>query len=389
MSVMKIAYLIPEFPGLTHIIFWREIVRLREKPGVTVVIASTRRPAVPSPHAFADQPCFYAWPPQWGALRHLSLGRLWRQIRFALGLSEGGWKERVKVLCLIPSAWTMAAWVRREGVDHIHVHSFASALYLAALVHVACDVPYSAALHGGIDVYGLNHAAKLRHARFACVVSAPLRAAVEAVAPGKCLAALVPCGVDMSVFRGARRTPGAVLRLISVGRLNLAKGIDLMFEALAQLGERTDVHYTLVGGGPDEAVLRSHAERLSLSDKVTFLGAKGEQDVVRLLQAHDVAVLTSRGSFETTAIAIREAMATGMPVIMSRVGEAEGMIEPERTGILVDQGDVSQIVDAITWFSTHRHRIPAMGEAARAKALAVFSDTAGPEALYRAITAPG
>ena len=383
---MKVAYLIPEFPGLTHIIFWREAVRLREKPGVEVVFASTRRPANPSPHAFASSPCLYTWPPQWGALlRSVSIRRLWKQIRFALALPEGGWRERIKVLCLIPSAWTMAAWVRREGVDHVHVHSFAAALYLAALAHLACDIPYSAVLHGGIGVYGLNHAAKLSEARFACVVSEALRAQVEAVAPGKCLPALVPCGVDLSVFYAAPRVPGAVLRLISVGRLNLAKGIDRMFEALARLGDKIAVHYTLVGSGPDEAVLRAQVEQLSLSDKVTFLGPRGEAEIVPLLQAHDVAVLTSHGPFEATATAIREAMATGMPVIMTRVGDAERMVDPGQSGILVDQNDVQQIADAILWFSAHRDRIPAMGAAARAKAVAAFSDTVGPEALYRAI----
>ena len=63
---VKIGYLVPEFPTQTHIIFWREIILLREM-GVEVFLLSTRRPAPGScPHEFAAQAeaeTHYAYPP--------------------------------------------------------------------------------------------------------------------------------------------------------------------------------------------------------------------------------------------------------------------------------------------------------------------------------------
>ena len=120
---------------------------------------------------------------------------------------------------------------------------------------------------------------------------------------------------------------------------------------------------------------------------MSFLGPRGQEEIVELLHQHDVAVLTSYGDGETTAIAIREAMASGMPVIMSRIGDALSMIEPEVTGLLVPQTDVDAIALAIRWFALHRARIPEMGRAARREAERAFGDDVGPARLLRAIEA--
>lgn len=382
-----LCYLIPAFPGVTHVLFWREVRRLRER-GVEVRIASTRRPQQLPPHRFAAEPCFYAWPPTRAVLGGLPRpGQLVAQIRFALGLAEGGWRERLKVLAMLPASWMLASFLRSARIDHLHVHSFADSAYLAALAHLVCGVPYSPVLHGGLRVYGLNHAAKLRHAAFACGVSASMREEIEAVRPGISLPEDIACGVDLETFAFAERAPGDRLRLISVGRMDHCKGIGFTLEAIARLRGEVDVTYTLVGSGPHESDILDHVQRLGLGDRVSFLGPRGQEEVVELLHQHDVAMLTSYGDGETTAIAIREAMASGMPVIMSRVGDAETMIEPEVTGLLVPQTDVDAIGQAIRWFALHRARIPEMGRAARREAERAFGDDVGPARLLRAIEA--
>lgn len=383
---LSIGYLIPEFPGVTHIIFWREIRRLRES-GAAVRILSSRRPEQLPPHAFASEPCTYLWPVSTAALRGLpSPARLWRQLRFVLGLKEGGWRERLKVLAMLPSSWMLVAACARAGIRHVHVHSFANTAYVAALAHLAADLPYSLVLHGSIRVYGANHDAKLRHAAFACAISDETRADIEAVQPGVCLADDIACGVDLDVFSFRERRPGERLRLISVGRLNHCKGLHFAFEAIARLKEHLDLSYTLVGSGPHEDELRARVRELGLDNIVHFAGPKDQEEVAALLHEHDVAVLTSYGLGEATATAIREAMATGMPVIMSRIGAAERMIEHGEDGLLVPQADVAAIADAIAWYAQHKDRIPAMGHAARRRAEREFSDATGPRLLARAIS---
>lgn len=382
---MRLCYLIPEFPGLTHVIFWREIRRLREA-GVEVIVASTRRPPVAGPHDLDSEPCFYAWPPKAVMLRGLpSPWRLMAQLRFALSLPQGGWRERLSVVAMLPASWMLAGHLRRAAIDHLHVQSFAGSAYLAALAHLAGGVPYSLVLHGGTAVYGLNHAAKLRQSLFACGVSTETRRQIEAIAPGKVLAEDIQCGVDLEMFRPVERPITAPLRLISVGRMDHCKGIGLALEAVALLRGRVDLRYTLVGSGPHQAEIRAHAGRLGLDDIVSFLGPRGQSEIVALLHRHDVAVLTSYGAGEATATAVREAMATGMPVIMSRIGEAERMIDDRVDGLLVDQGDVSAIAAAMQWYADNRDRIAAMGQAARRRAHRDFDDRIGPRRLRRAI----
>lgn len=377
---MVIGVLIPEFPGPTHILFWREILRLREL-GATVHVASTRRSAEPCPHDFAQEPCHYVWPPTGLAPRVPAARRIAEQIRFALGLPEGGWRERLRVLAMIPSSWSLAAWARAHGIEHLHIHSFANSAYLGALLRIGEGIPFSIVLHGDIEVYGLNHAAKLAQAAFACAVDTKLRATIDEVLPGVCLDRLSTCGVPVETFAAAEREPVPVLRLISVGRLNHCKGISFTLAALARLRGEVPLTYTLVGSGPDEDDLRREVSALGLDDIVTFLGPKGEAECAELLRRHDLAVLTSHGKGEASAIAIREAMMTGMPVIMSDIGEARNMIAPYETGLIVPQRDPDAIADAIRWFHTNRDRMPAMGAAARARAERDFSDWTAPRVL--------
>jgi glycosyltransferase involved in cell wall biosynthesis len=382
---MSIGYLIPEFPGQTHILFWREIVRLRDTD-VKVHVASTIRPDQPCAHPFRDEPCSYVWPVSRAALGGMpSIRRVLKQVSFALRLHDGGWRERLKVLAMIPSSWMLAAWARRHGIDHLHVHSFANSAYLAALFRIGTGITYSLVLHGDRAVYGLNHAAKLALADFACAIDLKTRREIEDAAPGVCLDDLMPCGVTLEKFKYAPRNAGSVLRLISVGRLNHCKGLNFCFEAIANLRGKVDIRYTLVGDGPDADEIRSQAEKAGISEIVDFLGSRTEAEVVDLLHCHDIAVLTSHGLGEATATAIREAMATGMPVIMSDIGDARNMVEPGTTGLIVPQRDVQAITNAILWYAENRERIPAMGAAARAKAERDFSDAVAVRILVREV----
>lgn len=381
---LTIGYLIPEFPGQTHVLFWREIVRLRQR-GLTVHVASTRRPSAPCRHAFRDEPCFHAWPPVGWMMGLPGPRGLIRQAAYALGLSEGGWRERLRTLSMLPSAWALSAWARRCRVGHLHVHSFARAAHLAALANRGGGPTYSLVLHGDLAVYGDNHAAKLTYASFAAAVSPPLRRQIEAVGTGHVLDALLPCGVDLDRFVFALRRPDETLRLITVARLDRCKGIAFTLAALARLGPAVKVRYTIVGEGPHRAEITAAIEALGLRDRVVLAGSRATEDLPALLHAHDVAILTSHGLGESTAIALREAMATGMPVIMSDVGEARSMVTPGREGLIVPQRDPEAIAAAIAWFAANRDAIPVMGRAARARAEAEFSDRIGPDRLIRAL----
>jgi glycosyltransferase involved in cell wall biosynthesis len=163
--------------------------------------------------------------------------------------------------------------------------------------------------------------------------------------------------------------------MISATRLNHCKGIVFCLEAMAALRRSgIEVRYTLVGDGPDAEEIRDRTAALGIADLIEFLPGAPEAEIIRLYHRHDIAVLTSHGIGEITATSIREAMSTGMPVIMSDIGAARTMVDPGVTGVIVPQRDVAAIANAIRWFATNLDRIPQMGAAARDKAEHDFCD---------------
>jgi glycosyltransferase involved in cell wall biosynthesis len=148
--------------------------------------------------------------------------------------------------------------------------------------------------------------------------------------------AVVPNGIDPRPYRdvepvdlesvGLRRGRATVA---VVGLLNVAKGQDLAIEALATPGNE-DLQLLLAGHGDRLSFLRRRAEELSVSDRIAFLGFRG--DVPELLAASDLLLLPSR--WEAMPYALLEAMAAGLPVVSTPVDGAVDLIEPGRNGWL-------------------------------------------------------
>lgn len=136
------------------------------------------------------------------------------------------------------------------------------------------------------------------------------------------------------------------LVLICVAQLRPEKGHDVLLEALAQArAEHPSLVLLLAGDGAQRAALEQQAARLGLRDAVRFLGRRA--DVPALLAASDALVLASRPVVETTPTVAIEAMAARRPVIATRVGAVEEVVEDEVTGILVPSGDAAALARAI------------------------------------------
>lgn len=134
-----------------------------------------------------------------------------------------------------------------------------------------------------------------------------------------------------------------------VGRLQPWKGQHAFLRAAARIADRPDVVFLVVGGAiggfsesyPGE--LRALASSLGIADRVRFLGHRG--DVPRVLAALDVFVHASMA--EPFGIVIVEAMAAGVPVVATRGGGVDEIVEHERNGLLVSFGDDAGIASAV------------------------------------------
>ncbi|CAB4921670.1 unannotated protein [freshwater metagenome] len=173
--------------------------------------------------------------------------------------------------------------------------------------------------------------------------------------------------VDVSAFHPAREAPrdsGSPPRLIAAGRLVEVKGIQFLLPALRLLRDAgVDVSLTIVGDGPKRAELERQCEDLGLSDRVVFHGVATHAQVAILMRESDAFVLPSTN--ENLPNVVIEALASGLPVIGSRVAGVPEMLDAAN-GILVEPADVEGLAAALEDIVRHRDRFDREAIAARA-----------------------
>jgi len=161
---------------------------------------------------------------------------------------------------------------------------------------------------------------------------------------------LLPNTVDTAQFEPpAAREPGPV-RLLSVGRLVSFKRFDRLLAALARVRSESGVGTTgiIVGGeretedlGPE--LHRQAAELGLLPEGIELRGAV--TDMAPVYRRADVLVLTS--DYEGTPNVVLEAMASGLPVVSTRVGDVPDIVQHGETGYLVDPEDGDSMTAAL------------------------------------------
>ncbi|MBT7550100.1 MAG: glycosyltransferase, partial [Gemmatimonadetes bacterium] len=157
----------------------------------------------------------------------------------------------------------------------------------------------------------------------------------------------IPQGVDCSLFRGADRQPGdGGWQLLYVGRFDVRKGMGVLLEAMHEVRrERGDVRLRLVGGSPVSGTADDFREQArGLEDCVEFVDEKSHEDIPALMAAADVFVLPS--FYDSFGIVLIEAMACGLPVVATRCGGPEDIVE-EGMGMLVGVGDARALARGI------------------------------------------
>jgi glycosyltransferase involved in cell wall biosynthesis len=160
-------------------------------------------------------------------------------------------------------------------------------------------------------------------------------------------------GIDPAAFKAVAPTLDLPHPLVGmVARLAPEKAPD---DFLALASQLPDVTFVLVGDGPLRAELESGA-----GANVTFAGFR--DDMPGVYASLDVLVQPSYR--EGMPMTILEAMASGVPVVATRVGAAADVIDDRRTGLLVDAGDVPGLVDAVRWLLADDGRRQAMGRTA-------------------------
>jgi glycosyltransferase involved in cell wall biosynthesis len=157
---------------------------------------------------------------------------------------------------------------------------------------------------------------------------------------------------------------------ISVAQLRPEKQQVHLVQAVAALASRgLPIHALLVGEGDQRASIERGIADLGVRDRVRLMGAV--EDVRPLLKVADAFVLTST-AVETFSNAALEAMAMGLPVILSRIGGAAEMVEVGRNGFLYSPGNVTELAGHIAALAGDGGLTRLMGRAAAAHVQGCF-----------------
>ncbi len=132
-----------------------------------------------------------------------------------------------------------------------------------------------------------------------------------------------------------------------VGRLSKQKGVEVLLRAWESLGAR--IPLKIAGEGPLADYVRQHQ---SVQLGVEYLGYQPRAEITRLMQQASALIFTSL-SYEGLPRTILESFAAGTPVIASRLGSMESLVEPLQSGLHFAPGDAADLVRQVDWMLSH------------------------------------
>lgn len=289
---------------------------------------------------------------------HSTSGRARKALRAVLGIGRAG----------------LLIALRRVDLVYLHVSSGFSLRRKALVATIArvARLPYVVHVHAGnFDAY-YEQAARwerllvrrtLGGAALVIALSPSWERRVQALAP--CRTTAIPNMVRIPRDRAPLDASPPLI--VSLGRLGDPKGSATLVRALARLDGRQREARLLLAGDGDRAPIAGEARRLGVGDRVELPGWIGPDERARTLLAASVFALPSRD--EGLPMALLEAMAYGLPAIVSPVGGIPDVFEDGRHGYFVQPDDPDALADRLRALLENPDLARTMGEQARADAM--------------------
>jgi len=274
--------------------------------------------------------------------------------------------------------------IRREQVDIIQSHLLGSNVY-CAIAGLIARKPVIATFHGMVDVGpnerlpGLKLWLMNRGITRFVAVSKSLRNAIGSkglLDPNRC--EIIYNGIDMTRYGKTRENElrqqlgldDKAILIGSLGNVRPAKGYDLLIRAARQVIDKyPNVHFVIAGDPKSklQQELDQLARELQVSDHLHFIGFRN--DSARYLAQLDLFLLSSTS--EGLSIATIEALATGLPAVVTRCGGPQEILSEDRDGLMVDP-DVQQIASGVLQLLNDSALADRLAAAGRESVLARF-----------------
>ena len=372
---MKIAYLINQYPAISHSFIRREIQAL-ENEGLEISRFSLRPPTelvdaadlleVAKTRVILGVGIV-------GLVLALLKVLFTRPIKFfsalRLAIQMGYGKDRGVVvhLAYLAEACVLLDWVIQAKIDHIHAHFAFNPTAVALLCRVLGGPPYSFTVHGpeSIDrAIILSLETKIKQASFVVAISSYCQSQLYRWCDRAYWSKIhiVHCGLDCDYFESDLTPVPDTNQLVCVGRLNEQKGHLILLEAAHQLAlSGIEFNLVLVGDGELRSPVETLIAQFNLQDYITLAGWADNATV----QQH---LLNSRGmilaSFaEGLPVVIMEALALGRPVVSTYIAGIPELVKPGVSGWLVPSGSVIELTAAMReLLQTPTTRLSQMGQ---------------------------
>ena len=378
----RFAYLFERFPSFGQTFCYREVAELYRQ-GITPPIFSIRNPK--------DEP-----PQDWDARivervhylpeekelldavqRASKKGRLTPEIIAVLD----EWGRRTDFLRLYQAVY-VGLRLKEKGISHVHAHFAGMAARTAFWVAKFFPITFSFTAHANDIFAPRNFEIGLDK-----LVDMARLVVTETDYSEKFLRERFPeradrihriyNGLNLAEFGRAAFSSDLPL-IVAIGRLIVKKGFADLIRACALLVERgRSFRCEIFGEGPLEKELRAQIEELALQERIELAGPKPQHELRARLTGASVFVLPSvpepEGGMDNLPTVIMEAMATGLPVVSTRIGGIPEMVVDNETGFLVQPDDVPALAGAIDKVTNDRLSAQKLGHAGYQRAQKLFS----------------
>jgi len=382
----RVAYLVNQYPKVSHTFIRREIQAL-ERRGLTVQRYAVRgwADAVADSQDEAERAATrYLLQDGVGALLAPAVRALLsapRRFCAALGLAwrMGRRADRARPyhLVYLLQACRLLEWMRQADARHLHAHFGTNPAEVAMLARMLGGPPYSFTVHGPEEfdkatVLGL--AEKARHAAFVVAISSFGRSQLYRWIDARDWpkVQVVPCGIEPGFEVAADAKADAAAggrRLVCVGRLSEQKGQLLLIEAVHRLATSgVELELVLAGDGDMRGAIEAEVARRGLERQVRITGWIASAAVRDEVLAARALVLASFA--EGLPVVVMEAMALARAVVATSVAGVPELVVDGDTGWLVAAGDVDALATAMrACLECPAERLADMGRRGRARVM--------------------
>ncbi|WP_013323982.1 glycosyltransferase family 4 protein [Gloeothece verrucosa] len=358
---MNIAYIVNQYPTVSHSFIRREILALEE-----LNLSITRFSHRDCSDKIVDELDLCELKKTNVILKSGAVGLLSALLRVALtrpkrwfealllalklGWLAAGWLSGngiVRHIIYLAEACVLLEWFSRLDISHVHSHFGTQPTTVVLLCNTLGGPPYSFTVHGPEEfdnVRGMGLPEKIQQASFVIAVSLFGRSQLYRWCEYSQWSKIhvIRCGLDKTFLSQPWQPIPDEPRFVCVGRLSEQKGQLLLVEAVSQLvAEGFTLKLVLVGDGAMREEIETLITNRGLQDTIEITGWATQAQVQQQILAARAMVLPSFA--EGLPVVIMESLALGRPVISTYIAGIPELIEPGQSGWLVPAGSVEAL----------------------------------------------